>query len=643
MRRRLGSCALCLALIAIAAPARATGDAARENDAAIALADSGDLEGALAAWDRAAAAAAASGDTLLRARVLANAGRALVLGGEAARAKPRLAEALELSLASAGPESNETLISVGHSQTRVAEAEHAASGRRAALLQAHHALSAALERSLAAGDLRTTSLAAGRLAEVYAASGRDDDAIALARRALFAAQQSQALELVALWNLDLGRSLARRGELEAATEALRQSARGAETLRAQHADAALAELQPANLELVDLLLQRAAAVENADERTALLREARDASERGKRAELRDYFRDECVDAARAKVKSVDESAGSAAVLYPIVLPDRTELLLSLPSPDPGVPPRIERVGVKIPAADVIREVRALRKLLEKRTTRQYLTPARRLYDLLIRPIEPLLTASGAKVLVWVPDGALRTIPLAALQDGEHFLIERFAIATTPGLSLTDPQPMDRTRMHVLLSGVSKGVQGAAPLGYVREELGSLHALLGGEELLDEKFEAKRFEHALAEEPFGIVHVASHGEFHGDAAQSYLLAWDGKVTMEALGRAIGAHPFREVPLEMLTLSACETAEGDDRAALGFAGVALRTGARSVLGTLWQVNDQAAADLVVSFYRQLGNPDVSRAEALRTAQLAQLHDEAHAHPAFWAAFVLIGSWL
>ena len=643
MRRCFASFALCLALMGVAAVAGASDDAARENAAGIALADAGDLEGALAAWDRGATAASASGDTLLRARILANAGRALALSGDAARAQPRLAEALELSIADAGAASSETLVSVGRSLTRVAEAEAAASGRRDALLQAHRALAAALERSEAAGDRRATSLAAGRLAEVYAASGRDDDAIALARRALFAAQESQSLELVALWNLDLGRWLTRRGDLEGASEALRQSARGAEALHAQRSEALSAELQPANLELVDVLLRRAATVEDADPRTALLREARDASERGKRAELRDYFRDECVDAAREKVKSLDESAGSAAVLYPILLPDRTELLVSLPSSVPGAASRIERVGVPAPAADVIREVRSLRKLLEKRTTRQYLAPARRLYDILIRPIEPLLAASGATVLVWVPDGALRTIPLAALQDGEHFLIERYAIATTPGLSLTDPKPVDRTRMRVLLSGVSKGVQGAPPLAYVREEVGALHDLLGGEALLDENFESKRLERALAEESFGIVHVASHGEFHGDSAQSFLLAWDGKVSMDALGRAIGAHPFREVPLELLTLSACKTAEGDDRAALGFAGVAVRTGARSVLGTLWQVNDQAAADLVVNFYRQLANPDVSRAEALRAAQLAQLHDEPHSHPAFWAAFVLIGSWL
>jgi len=620
--------------------------AAAANDHGITRAAAGDLDGALAAWERAAKLAREAGDADLGARALANTGRALGERGDAPHAAPLLGEALDLALAlPATPEAGETLVSIGRSFALLAHSDPSEKSRAAWLASAHRALAAALERAEASGDRRLASLAAGRLAQVYAASGRDDDALALGRRALFAAQEIQALELVALWQRDLARSLVRRGESDAAIDALRQSVRATEAVRPQLTDAAAPlrdELRTATIELMDLLLHKASATSAAAAREALLRETRDVAEAAKTTELRDYFHDDCVDRARARVRSLDDVAIRAAVLYPILLPDRTEILVSFPAAD-GSAARLERFAVPVGAEELTREVRNFRRLLEKRTTRQYLAPARRLYDLLVRPAEAMLVASGVDTLVFVPDGALRTIPMAALHDGEHNLIERWALATTPGLSLTDPRPVDRAHLRVLLSGVSKPVGGTAPLEQVRAEIGAAHELLGGEVMLDEGFQVERFEGALASEAFNIVHVASHGEFLQDATQSYLLAWDGKVTMDALSRSIAALPFRDVPLELLTLSACETAEGDDRAALGLAGVAVRTGARSAVGTLWQVNDQAAGQLVVEFYRRLRDPSVSRAEALRQAQLALVRDGRHEHPSYWAPFLLIGSWL
>ena len=129
-----------------------------------------------------------------------------------------------------------------------------------------------------------------------------------------------------------------------------------------------------------------------------------------------------------------------------------------------------------------------------------------------------------------------------------------------------------------------------------------------------------------------------------SSQSFLLAYDSKISMNELAAVIGATRFREErPLELLTLSACRTAAGDDRAALGLAGVALRSGARSALATLWSVNDQASTDLITEFYTQLAKPAVSRAEALRRAQLKLLGVHHYRHPSYWSPFVLISSWL
>jgi len=151
------------------------------------------------------------------------------------------------------------------------------------------------------------------------------------------------------------------------------------------------------------------------------------------------------------------------------------------------------------------------------------------------------------------------------------------------------------------------------------------------------------EHELGAKEFGVVHIATHGVFAGDAESSFLLTHDGRITMNDLGSLVGRTRFRDQPIELLTLSACETAEGDDRAALGLAGVAVKAGARSALGTLWSVNDVAAADLVTDFYRELHDGPVSKAVALQRAQQKLIADPNTRHPYYWSAFLLISNWL
>jgi len=237
------------------------------------------------------------------------------------------------------------------------------------------------------------------------------------------------------------------------------------------------------------------------------------------------------------------------------------------------------------------------------------------------------------------------VPVAALYDSRQraFLIEQLPAAITPGLTLTEPRPIDRGSIRVLAAGLSESVQGYPALASVRHEIGALESEFGARPLLDEEFVSERFEAEVRERVFDVVHVASHGEFLPDASQSYLLTYDGRIPMDELGKLVGTTRFRERGLELLTLSACRTAAGDDRAALGLAGVALRSGARSALATLWEVNDAVTGELMARFYAGLAEPGMSRAAALQSAQLAVLRDPSTRHPIYWAAFVLISSWL
>jgi CHAT domain-containing protein len=324
------------------------------------------------------------------------------------------------------------------------------------------------------------------------------------------------------------------------------------------------------------------------------------------------------------------------VLYPVVLPDRLELLVSLPG-------GLQQVVVPVPAQQLTASVRAFRLALEDRAHATYLTHARQLYDWLIKPIDSALQQAGITTLVFVPDGPLRTIPMAPLYDGANFLITKYATAIVPALTLTDARPIDRARATVLSAGLSDSVQGFPPLPNVAGELSAIQHLYGGVSLLNAQFTIVDIETRLREQPFTILHIASHGTVEKDVRKSFILAYDDKITMDRLAELVGLFQFRETPLELLTLSACETAAGDDRAALGLAGVAIKAGARSAMATLWQVDDAATSELVDEFYKQLQDPTISKAVALQRAQIRILQEPERMHPSFWAPFLLINNWL
>ena len=140
-----------------------------------------------------------------------------------------------------------------------------------------------------------------------------------------------------------------------------------------------------------------------------------------------------------------------------------------------------------------------------------------------------------------------------------------------------------------------------------------------------------------------MHVASHATFAGDFNQSFLLTYDDRISLNQLSELIKGTRFRDEPLELLVLSACETAAGDNRAVLGLAGIAIKSGARSAVGSLWQIDDEATSFLIENFYRELRMPGASKASALQKAQQELIASERFDHPSYWAAFLLISNWL
>jgi CHAT domain-containing protein len=598
----------------------------------------GDFAGAGKAYARSASLAKGADRPELEARARANGARAALELGDRATAREQaaaaaaLARELPLSAAKAN-----LLLNVARTTWRAGDG---AAGRK----QAHAYLSQALDVATEIDNPRLASYALGYLAELYEEEGRPEEALRLTRRAIFEAQEADALGSLYEWHRLTGRILAERG---ASGAAIREYQRAVEILQELRQEMGLGygstggsfreSVGPIYLELVDVLLRAALEADDPAKEEQLILAARDAVEQLKAAELRDYFQDDCVDALQQRLKDVAEVSTSAVVVYPVLLPDRIEILLSIP----GIGMR--RYSTPVGSEHVTREVRAFRHLLEKRTTSEYLRPAQRLHTWLIDPFVDDVAQLDIDTLVFVPDGPLLTVPMAALHDGGRYLGERWAVAVAPGVELTDPRPLDREELRVLLLGLSESTAGYPALSYVSDELASVKELYAGEILLDRDFELDEMKARLAAKSYSVVHIATHGEIRADANASFLLAYDGQLTMNHLEEYVGMLRFRDTSLELLTLSACETAAGDDRAALGLSGVAIKAGARSALGTLWRVNDAASATLIVEFYRQLKEPSVSRAVALQRAQKRLREDRRYRHPFYWSPFLLISSWL
>jgi CHAT domain-containing protein len=493
------------------------------------------------------------------------------------------------------------------------------------------------------GDARAASYALGHRGHLYEQERRYDETLLLTRLAVGFAQQVHAPESLYRWEWQTGRILRAQNRLDQAIPAYQRAADLVQTLRPEMV-AGAAETSSSFressgrlfFELADLLLQRASGTSTREEAQPYLIKAREAVELFKTAELRDYFSDECVDAFQTRPTKLEDVSSRAAIIYPIILPDRTELLVSLPD-------GMHRLTVPVSQVELTEEARAFRRLLQKETTREYLRRAQRLYDWLLRPLEPTFAQFNLDTLVVVPDGPLRMIPFAALHDGKQFVIAKYAVATTPGLNLTDPKPMARDHIEVLTAGLSDAVQGFPALPNTTEELAGIGALFKTHRLLNQEFRLPRMEQEMKENPFTIVHIASHGKFEREVKNSFLLTFDDKMTMDRLNQVVGYFRFRGQPLELLSLSACQTAAGDDRAALGLAGIAIKAGARSALATLWFISDEASSALVVDFYRRLQDPSVSKAMALRNAQLKLLENPDYQHPIYWAPFLLLNNWL
>jgi CHAT domain-containing protein len=299
-------------------------------------------------------------------------------------------------------------------------------------------------------------------------------------------------------------------------------------------------------------------------------------------------------------------------------------------------------------------------------THSYLPSAQQLYQWLIAPIEAQLIEQNITNLVFIPDAGLRAVPFAALHNGKQFLVEKYSIGLMPSLSLTDTNYTNIQNSQVLAIGVSESTQGSSPLPAVPTELSTLMQLWRrrGTSFLNNSATLENLKETREANPYGIIHMATHANFIAGATdKSYIQLWNERLQIDQI-RQLG---WNDPPVEMLVLSACRTALGDVRSELGFAGLAVQAGVKTVVASLWYVSDSATTALMAKFYEQLNTAPI-KADALRQAQVAMAQGKVYiaeghlqgvkgmeaialplgidsaqdfSHPYYWSSFTMVGN--
>lgn len=503
--------------------------------------------------------------------------------------------------------------------------------------QAAQILARAINEAESLGDARAKSYSLNELGKLYESSQQLESALKLSTEALSISQAINASDIAYQAAWQIGRIYKSKGNIESAASAYSSAVEILKSLRSDlvaiSSDIQFSfqeSVEPVYREYVSLLLQSNPNQDN-------LKKARELIEALQLAELDNFFREACID---AKPQQIDKIDTEAAVIYPIILPDRLEVVLSMPGGE-----GLSSYRTSIGQTEIENTIKLMRQSLNPAFSNTIrLQTSQQIYKWLISPVEEQLARRGIKTLVFVLDGSLRNIPMAALYDGKQYLLEKYNIALSPGLQLMRSQSVKSRRLKVIAAGLSEANQGFKALPAVKSEVTKISNNLSTKLLLNDKFTDSNLKSVIKSTPFSVLHFATHGQFSSKSEDTFIVTWNGKINVKQLDELLEARSEPEsVPVNLIVLSACQTAKGDNRAILGLAGVAVRSGARSTVATLWAVQDESTALFMVEFYKQLATPNISKAQALRNTQLTFLKDKDFLHPFYWAPFVLIGNWL
>lgn len=471
--------------------------------------------------------------------------------------------------------------------------------------------------------------------EFYRFTRQFSEAEKLTQQSLNIARQLQSEDIIAQAAWELGRLHKQQNKNKQAIDNYTEAVNALKAIRtdlvAVNSDVQFSfreSVEPVYRELVGLLLEGKPAQTN-------LVQARDLIESLQVAELDNFLREACLD----KAQQIDEIDTTATVVYPIILEDRLAVIYS----KAGQPlsysivnksqEQVEQTLKQLSAAlNPVSDVRDRNRLSQQ------------VYNWLIIPLENQANLKDSKTLVFVLDGLLRNIPMSALYDGQQYLIEKYAVTLSPGLQLMQGTSLKSNNIKAVVAGISEARSGFSPLPGVKSEVKQISEKVNSAStLLNERLTEASLSSKLKKGSANVVHLATHGQFSSRLDDTFLLTWDGQINIKELSELLRNRQSRQSQnIDLLVLSACDTAAGDNRAVLGLAGLAVKSGARSTIASLWPVKDQATVTLMNSFYENLLKPGTTKAEALRQAQIEIMRKTDFKEPFFWSAFVLVGNW-
>ncbi len=567
--------------------------------------------------------------------------------------------------------------------------------------QAQELLDNAVDIAKTFKDNRAKSFALGEKGNIYECRQEYANAIDFTEQARTAAEKGKSLDSLYLWEWQTGRILRDQKKTEEAIKAYEQAISTLEGSSRSDILTANRDIQfdfRDTVEVIyrDLVAMKLGLINSIETSSKSVNHKNSESNFNsilktidslKLAELQNYFGDNCNLVAlnqgrdnlqNAKTEGLlrvsnqsKQYVDRTAFISTFILEDETAVILTLPNGQPQISLYHKK------RQEVENEINEFRRNIQSTRGRAIFNDklASNIYNWIIRDFEILQKTNDENnidTIVFIQDGILRNVPMAALYDSKNkqFLIERYAIAVIPSFSLTKPELMNRKNLRTLALGLSQEatVDGKLfkALPNVIEEIKGVLQKVSGQKLLDKDFTANKLEQELERNSYSIIHVATHGQFGIRPEDTFIVTGDNnkvtadnnkvtgnknKITFNELDKIIRQFNRNTEALELLALTACETATGDSRSTLGLGGVAVQAGAKSALASLWVIDDGIAAKVAVDFYDELlRNTNVSKAKALQSVlvkfikkEKADGNDDLYSHPKYWSPFVIIGNWL
>jgi CHAT domain-containing protein len=496
-----------------------------------------------------------------------------------------------------------------------------------------------LSDAVETNDLRSQSYALGTMG-FFKEKQRDySEAINYSRQGADIANTISAYDLAYQWEWQVAKNMGYLSPTniqapipfyEKAVNALEKIRAGALSINSDAQFSLRDNVEPLYRELLDLKLQKSNIPNKELERIVELVDSL------KLAEIENYLQCRLLN---SESKKLIELENDVAVIYPIILNKRLEIIIRLSGN------RIKRVQQILERDKLERTISSFREEIansEQNIDRQY-SKGSVLYQWLIDPIKPYISSAGVKNLIFVMDNKLRDLPVSALYDSKknEFLLDQYSSAYVPSLSIFTA----RKKSSILSNGLIVGLTNDKDLLHVKSEVGQIKKYLkNSTELTGDNFTTRKFKDLISSNSYSMIHLATHGSFDSDPKKTFIKTNDGYITIGEIELLLNKQ--RKVKLntiELLALSACKTAAGDQRATLGIAGAAIKSGANSTIASLWSVNDASTFELMDKFYSTLSrNSNMAKTEALATAQKFIRSKKDYQSPYYWAPFVLVGDW-